>query len=183
MRRPWALLAVGLLMGGLAVGAIACKSSSSNNTSATKTAQYRASLTPKATAGTTPQATARTPQSTTSTTPGASATVIITQNATAGAILTDASGKALYKYANDQTNVSNCSATCAQNWPPLTVASGTTPTAGTGVTGQLGTIQRADGTTQVTLGGSPLYYFASDTSAGDATGNGVGGFSLVKTGG
>ena len=44
--------------------------------------------------------------------------------------------------------------------------------AGDGVTGELGTITRDDGTTQVTLGGAPLYYFIGDEAAGDVKGQG-----------
>ncbi len=47
------------------------------------------------------------------------------------------------------------------------------PTAGAGVTGQLGTLTRADGTTQVTYAGMPLYYWQGDAKAGDVTGDGV----------
>jgi hypothetical protein len=57
------------------------------------------------------------------------------------------------------------------------------PTVGAGVTGQLGTLTRADGTTQVTYGGLPLYYWQGDTKVGDVTGDGVNGFSIAKAGG
>lgn len=178
MKRHW-MLGGCLLLTVLALSAIAC-SSSSNNTSATQTAAYQ---TPGVTqTAETPQATAGTPQATTEATPGASTTLIVTQNTAKGSIVTDASGKTLYKYANDTSTVSNCSGTCARVWPPLTVPSGTTPTAGAGISGQLATIQRADGTTQVTLDGSPLYYYANDTAAGDATGDGLNNFSVVKGG-
>jgi predicted lipoprotein with Yx(FWY)xxD motif len=186
MRKPWTLIGISVLMIALAVAVIAC-SSSKKNTSATQTAAYQTpkatqtSATPKATAAT-PNATAATSQATVVTTPSAGVTLIATQNATLGKILTDAAGKTLYKYANDAGGVSNCTGTCAQNWPPLTITSGT-PTAGAGVTGALGTIKRADGTTQVTYGGSPLYYFVGDTAAGDATGNGVNNFSVVSLAG
>ena len=53
---------------------------------------------------------------------------------------------------------------------------------GFGVTGQLGTLTRADGTTQVTYAGKPLYYWQGDTKPGDATGNGVTGAWHVITG-
>ena len=40
---------------------------------------------------------------------------------------------------------------------------------------------RPDGKTQVTYNGHPLYYFASDTAAGDAKGNGYGGIWFIAT--
>jgi len=46
-------------------------------------------------------------------------------------------------------------------------------TAGTGVTGTIGTITRDDGGIQATLGGVPLYYFAGDIAAGETNGQGL----------
>jgi predicted lipoprotein with Yx(FWY)xxD motif len=40
----------------------------------------------------------------------------------------------------------------------------------------LGSITRADGTTQVTYAGHPLYRFLSDKNAGDVTGQGLNAF-------
>ena len=182
MRRHWTLVAVGLLIAALAVGAIACSSSSKKNANATKTAARTSqpATTPKATAAATHAATV-----VSAGTPGASAgaTVIVTQNTALGTILTDASGMTLYKFDQDQPNVSNCHDACPQLWPPLTIASGT-PTAGAGVAGALGTIQRSDGTTQVTLGGVPLYHFSKDTAPGDTKGDGFAGhWSVIKVGG
>jgi predicted lipoprotein with Yx(FWY)xxD motif len=45
-------------------------------------------------------------------------------------------------------------------------------TAGSGVTGKLGTITRSDGSTQATWNGHPLYTFKGDTGPGQASGNG-----------
>jgi predicted lipoprotein with Yx(FWY)xxD motif len=39
---------------------------------------------------------------------------------------------------------------------------------------KLGTTTRADGSTQVTYNGWPLYYFDKDKQPGDTTGQGVG---------
>jgi predicted lipoprotein with Yx(FWY)xxD motif len=76
-------------------------------------------------------------------------------------------------------NSSSCTGSCAANWPPLTVKSGTKVVGGTGVKGTFATITRADGTHQVTYRGKPLYYFSGDGSAGDTNGQGIGGVWYV----
>lgn len=83
-------------------------------------------------------------------------------------------GMTLYLFTNDEPGVSNCSGNCAENWPPLTVAAGEEPTAGEGVTGAIGVIEREDGSRQVTYDDMPLYYWARDEAPGDTTGHGVG---------
>lgn len=99
-------------------------------------------------------------------------TVSVVTDAKLGPILVGPNGMTLYLYTKDTANVSNCSGGCAAAWPPLTVTG--SATAGTGVSGTLGTIKRADGSMQVTYNGWPLYYYAADTKAGDTTGQGVG---------
>ena len=98
-----------------------------------------------------------------------------------GMVLTGPNGMTLYAHAGDSATSSTCTGSCATAWPPL-AATGQ-PTAGAGVTGQLGTLTRADGTTQVTYGGMPLYYWQGDTKPGDVTGNGIDGFSVATAGG
>ncbi len=86
-----------------------------------------------------------------------------------GTIVSDASGRTLYVFTNDEPNVSNCTGGCPQNWPPLLTVGD--PTAEEGVASDiLGTITRADGSTQVTYNGRPLYHFAKDEKPGDAKG-------------
>jgi predicted lipoprotein with Yx(FWY)xxD motif len=98
-----------------------------------------------------------------------------------GMILTGPNGMTLYTHAGDTSSSSTCTGACATAWPPLETTG--MPSAGTGVTGQLGTLTRPDGTTQVTYAGLPLYYWQGDTKAGDATGNGVEGFSIATVAG
>jgi len=88
-----------------------------------------------------------------------------------GAILTDGDGRALYMFTEDSAGESVCTGSCAENWPPLT---GQNPQAGAGVAADLDTIERGDGTTQVTAEGWPLYYFAGDDGPGQTNGQGVG---------
>jgi predicted lipoprotein with Yx(FWY)xxD motif len=102
------------------------------------------------------------------------ATVNATAVGTAGTILVDgASGMTLYVFAKDvkDSGTSACTGTCITKWPALTVPAGSSPTAGTGVTGTLATITRPDdGTLQVTYNGLPLYFFANDKAVGDLNG-------------
>jgi predicted lipoprotein with Yx(FWY)xxD motif len=90
-----------------------------------------------------------------------------------GDILTDADGATIYHFANDTEGVSNCSGDCLANWPP--VEADDEPVAGEGVDAELGTIERDDGTVQLTVNGFPAYYFAGDAAAGDTNGQAVGG--------
>jgi predicted lipoprotein with Yx(FWY)xxD motif len=70
--------------------------------------------------------------------------------------------------------VSNCVDDCAENWPPLTIGEGNRLAASAGIEGEWGTIERADGSIQVTYNGMPLYFFAEDVAPGDTNGQGAG---------
>jgi predicted lipoprotein with Yx(FWY)xxD motif len=93
----------------------------------------------------------------------------------AGDHLAGSNGLALYVLSTDTAKTSTCSGDCATTWPPATATTGQTPVAGTGVTAQLGTMTRADGTVQLTANGMPLYAYAGDHSATDINGQGKGG--------
>jgi predicted lipoprotein with Yx(FWY)xxD motif len=95
--------------------------------------------------------------------------MVATHSGPVGTYLVDGSGKTLYVFASDNTSASACTGVCATAWPPLIVSG--KPTAGAGVTASdLGTIKRADGSTQVTYAGHPLYVYIGDSSAGQITG-------------
>jgi len=84
-------------------------------------------------------------------------------------------GKTVYLFEGDKNGKPTCTGACAGIWPPVT-ASGM-PTAGSGLDQSLlGTVKRADGSTQVTFGGHPLYYYTGDPSAGLAKGQGLKAF-------
>jgi predicted lipoprotein with Yx(FWY)xxD motif len=120
--------------------------------------------------------------------PGSAAPVVIQQAAAEsavgvvasdvsglGPVLTDANGMTLYRFDKDTAKPpeSVCDGECATMWPPL-VAAG--PVDVRGVDSRLvGTVTRADGTQQVTVGGWPVYRYAKDTVRGEAKGQGVGG--------
>ncbi|QEA38089.1 hypothetical protein FGL86_02730 [Pistricoccus aurantiacus] len=90
-----------------------------------------------------------------------------------GRYLTDQKGLSLYMFAKDsQGGQSTCDQTCAIAWPPY--ASVQPPQPGEGVDAELlGTIERQDGSQQVTYNGWPLYYFSGDKNPGDALGQNV----------
>ena len=101
-----------------------------------------------------------------------SAFVSVSVHPELGEILTEASGRTVYLFTVDERSKSNCSRGCAVAWPPLLTVG--EPTAGEGVSAQfLATIDRGDGTAQVTYNGWPLYYFAPDVKPGDANGQNV----------
>jgi len=82
-----------------------------------------------------------------------------------GTILFDGRGFVLYAFTHDPRGKSTCSGACAKAWPPYLVHS--RPAAVAGASGRLvGTVRRADGTTQVTYAGRPLYYYVGDRKAG-----------------
>ncbi len=102
-------------------------------------------------------------------------TVRAIQSKSFGMVLVGPNGHTLYRYTPDRKGVSVCKGTCLQFWPPLLVKAGTKPTVGAGAVASLiGTIKAAGGKLQVTYAGFPLYTFARDTKAGQASGEGFG---------
>ena len=101
--------------------------------------------------------------------------VLTTADSDLGEIVVDADGRTVYVFDKDTpgSGKSACGGDCLAKWPPVVASSGR-PVAD-GVTGQVGTITRDDGSKQVTLGGMPLYSYAGDSHAGDVTGQAVGG--------
>ena len=100
-------------------------------------------------------------------------TIFVRQDPALGTILTDPKGMTLYQFTNDTTKgQSTCTDQCAQNWPPYTATEPLSLPAE--MTGELSTVTRADGTTQIAYNGIPLYRFAKDTAAGQTNGQEVG---------
>ena len=93
-----------------------------------------------------------------------------------GDMLVDGKGQSLYLYTLDAAGVSHCYDQCAIVWPPLLADA---PTAPDPLTIGLGTAIRADGRSQVTYNGMPLYYWVADQKPGDTTGQNVDGVWFV----
>ncbi len=104
-----------------------------------------------------------------STSAAASASTLKSAKIGGTTVLTDAKGFTLYWFALDTSSTSKCNGSCAQFWPPVKGPA----TAGTGVTGTLGTITRSDGSIQATWNGHPLYTYKLDSAPGQNKGNGI----------
>lgn len=85
-------------------------------------------------------------------------------------------GFTLYTFDNDTAGTSNCSGTCLTNWPALIAHEGAVAQV------PYSLVTRASGEKQWALNGMPLYFFAGDTTASDAKGEGVGGKWIVARG-
>lgn len=94
-----------------------------------------------------------------------------------GDIVVGPDGLSLYVFERDPSDGSEsvCTGDCADAWPPLTVEDEGSLTVGDGIDASVGTLERTDGTLQVTLGGLPLYYFQGDSAPGD-----VAGVAVIK---
>lgn len=86
-------------------------------------------------------------------------------------------GRTVYWFSDDPVNggVSNCNGECEKTWTPITVAKGTKLFFPGIKRENIGFIKRNDGkTTQVTLGGRPVYLFTKDEKPGDIKGQNIG---------
>lgn len=110
---------------------------------------------------------------------GSAVTVSLAKNSQLGQqILVGNNGRTLYLFEKDTNGKSACTQSCTSVWPPLTTHG--KPRAGSGISASLlGTIPRSGGKTQVTYNKHPLYYYASDTSAGQANGQGLNQFGAL----
>jgi predicted lipoprotein with Yx(FWY)xxD motif len=107
-------------------------------------------------------------------------TVKIAQNSKLGTILVSSTGFTLYQLGSEKKGTIKCTGSCAKIWPPLLLAAGAKPVAGTGVSqATLGTIKRPDHGTQITYNGNALYGFASDRKPGVVKGQNVADFHVI----
>jgi predicted lipoprotein with Yx(FWY)xxD motif len=167
--RPTLVLAAA----GFATLALAGCGSSSKSTSSPTTAAPTTTAVPTTTAAPRTQAT-----------PSGTSTVSLVTNAKIGKpIVVDAKGMTLYVWDKDTTpGKASCTGGCATAWPPLYVTG--TPTYGIGLTASMfSTVTGPNGQKQLAVNGKPLYRWASDTKAGDATGQNVNGFYVVGSNG
>lgn len=166
-----AILALTLVGSALAV---ACGDDDNYGNSSTPTTSASVASNSAASATTAAASPSSAAASTSTVTSGEATSVKIATTAK-GQVLTDASGFTLYTYDKDTPGDSKsaCSGGCATAWPAATVTG--TPAKPAGLTGELTTITRDDGSKQLSYAGHPLYRYAADKAAGDTSGDGVGG--------
>jgi predicted lipoprotein with Yx(FWY)xxD motif len=78
-----------------------------------------------------------------------------------GPMLFDARDQAIYLFDRETTRKPRCHAACAEAWPPV-LTDGEPVAAGATRPALLGSTRRADGASQVTYGGHPLYFYAHE---------------------
>jgi predicted lipoprotein with Yx(FWY)xxD motif len=158
-RTPGAIrLGAGLAVAlGAALLTVACSSSGSGSSSAPASAEPAGGSTGSAAAA------------------AGSGLVITTKSGSAGAFLTDGSGRAVYLWTKDGKDSSACSGACAGAWPPVTATGAVTASGGVN-TADLSTITTSGGGKQVVYDGHPLYYFSGDSGPGQVNGQGSDGF-------
>jgi predicted lipoprotein with Yx(FWY)xxD motif len=116
--------------------------------------------------------------SATTTMPASGSATVSSRMTSLGQILVDGNGMTIYLFEKDTGTTSMCDSSCAKYWPPVTTTGA--PKAGSGATAaMLGTTKRADGTTQVTYNGHPLYLYAGDKNPGDVAGQGMNAFGAL----
>ena len=109
-------------------------------------------------------------------------TVIKSGNSQFGLMHFDGTGQAIYLFDKERTTTPECYGACAKAWPPV-LTKGTPVAADEIRPSLLGTAERTDGTTQVTYGGHPLYFYAHEAKNEVKCHNiqGFGGLWLVVT--
>ena len=112
---------------------------------------------------------------------GAPALTLTLAETSLGQVLADGRGHTVYLFTPDKVGKKSvCTGPCTEVWIP--VRSQDEPAAGEGVDASLiSTIERPDGSEQVTYKGHPLYTLIDDESPGDVKGQSVGGVWFAVT--
>jgi predicted lipoprotein with Yx(FWY)xxD motif len=158
-----------------ALVAAGCGSSSNDNASTTSGSGSSGAASSNAASSGGGAYGAMTPSQTQPTPTSSGPATVKTTSSPLGTILVDGSGRTLYLFERDTTSKSTCAGSCATDWPPLTTT-GSAKASGQTKASMLGTTRRADGTTEVTYAGHPLYYYIGDGGPGDTNGQNIDAF-------
>ena len=158
----------------LVVGACGDDDATTTSTTVPATTTIATTVTTTTTAPTTTTAAATTTTGAPTTTVATTGRFLTTaDDPDVGEILVDQDGFTLYLFLPDNQGTPTCNGACAVTWPPFEdgdvgVGAGIDPDL-------LGSVERNDGTVQVTYNDWPLYYYSLDIAPGDNRGQGIGG--------
>jgi predicted lipoprotein with Yx(FWY)xxD motif len=152
-----------VLVGATVITSGLLLASCSSEPSARQTPQPLASTTSATAPGTPRESDPAATFTTTPTSTGGAAEglAITTAGSDFGRMLFDRSGQAIYLFDKEATSRPECYRACATAWPPV-LTHGPPRATGAVREGLLGTTKRADGSSQVTYAGHPLYYYAHE---------------------
>ena len=101
-------------------------------------------------------------------------------NSSLGQVLTDKTGLTLYYFKPEAGGKLVCdTGACVATWPLATVSG--SPSAGSGLSGQLTTISGPNGQMELAYNSWPLHTYSGDKSPGDVKGQGIGGQWFAAT--
>lgn len=86
-------------------------------------------------------------------------------------VIADAEGRTLYTAEVEKDGQIRCVDACAKFWEPVVASNADVEAANSALGGEFGTVERPDGTSQLTRDGLPLYTFAEE-GAGELKGDG-----------
>ena len=164
-RRVRRSVPVGLLGLGLALAAGGCGGTDaagdpgSAGEQSPVTASSAAPTSPSASSPATDVAGSGSPSAGTSA--GAAGVVVRTGGSAYGRMLFDGRQQAIYLFDREDGTRPRCYGECAAAWPPV-LADGQPQARGAVRDDLLGTVERRDGSVQVTYAGHPLYYYAHE---------------------
>lgn len=144
MTKSMAWIAVGAALAVAVAGCGSSKKSTSTSASSASTATTASSTKPAGTA-------------------------LAVRKVSFGTVLVGPNGHTVYLFEKDKGTKSACTGACTGEWSPLTTSGTPQPPSG-GSASMVGTTMRPDGTTQVTYGGHPLYFYADDKRPGQTEG-------------
>jgi predicted lipoprotein with Yx(FWY)xxD motif len=100
---------------------------------------------------------------------GDSSGVVSVESIDGTEVLVDSEGRALYTTEAEQQGKIRCVGSCTADWEPVAASGGDVASAD--IDAELGTVERPDGTEQLTVDGLPLYSFTQE-GPGQLTGDG-----------
>ena len=160
----------------LALGAVACGENSESESAAPEPAMSATTDQDGATPGDGEQAAGQDPKPEREK-PPADGTAIELGDSQFGPVLFDEAGQAIYLFDKETAGQSRCYGECAAEWPPVLTEG--VPQAQDGISeDKLGTVDRRDGTRQVTYNGHPLYLYAHE-GPGEVRCHNVPGFGGI----